>query len=65
MGEHVIVSVEGAWVSESTAQVLLTFEDGDIQTVTVMLPPPPGVQPQQFWPDELDPALWAAQNEPE
>jgi hypothetical protein len=48
---HHIVSAEAAWLTESQAQVLLTFEDGDVVPVTVLLPPPPG--PQQFWPDEL------------
>jgi hypothetical protein len=64
---HHIISAEAAWVTESTAQIQITFEDGEVVPVTVMLPPPPGPASQQFWPDELlDPdALWAAQNEPE
>jgi hypothetical protein len=51
-----IVSAEAAWVTESTAQIQLTFETGEVVPVTVILPPPPGAQ-QQFWPDELDPEV--------
>jgi hypothetical protein len=62
---HHIVSAEAAWVTESTAQVQLTFDDGEVVPVEVTLPPPPGSWgsdpfsdvPQQFWPDELDPEV--------
>lgn len=45
MPDTAIVSAEAAWVSESQLQVNITYEDGSVEPVTVLVPPSPGMHP--------------------
>jgi hypothetical protein len=47
-----IVSADAAWVTESTLQVNVTFSDGSVEPVTVLVPPPPSLQPP--WDPDYD-----------
>lgn len=53
-----IVSAEAAWITDSALQVNVTFDDGSIQAVTVLVPPPPGLPPEPPWDAEEAFAVW-------